>query len=127
MEDVGIFYVYLVYFRSFGIFYGHLVYFLAIWYIFGIFYKEKSGNPVAAIHKYWKPKPPKSAASIKKVDFLSCRYSSLRLSFCISYSYAFTYTYKYIIIKYIGICMPPFSNLLEGCSPARETFFKKNN
>jgi hypothetical protein len=32
----------------FGIFWGHLLYFEIIWYIFprfGMFYKEKSGNP----------------------------------------------------------------------------------
>jgi hypothetical protein len=69
MEDVGIFYVHLVYFTAtgkfwgqlenfvdiwyilwaFGIFYGHLVYFMDIWYIFsrfGMFYQLKSGNPV---------------------------------------------------------------------------------
>jgi hypothetical protein len=40
MEDVGIFYVSLVYFMAiwyilwpFGIFSGHLVYFMATWYI----------------------------------------------------------------------------------------------
>jgi hypothetical protein len=45
MEDVGIFYGRLVYFR-----YGHLVNLVNTWYIFsrfGILYKEKSGNPVA--------------------------------------------------------------------------------
>jgi hypothetical protein len=48
MEDVGIFYGHLVYFRSFcyilgtfGIVRGNLVYFSR----FGIFYREKSGNP----------------------------------------------------------------------------------
>jgi hypothetical protein len=48
MEDVGIFYVHLVYFTDiyyilwpFGTFYGCLVYFSR----FGMLYKEKSGNP----------------------------------------------------------------------------------
>jgi hypothetical protein len=55
MEDVGIFYGHLVYFK-FGLFYGHWkyfmyghwVYFVVIWYIFsrfGTLYQEKSGNP----------------------------------------------------------------------------------
>jgi hypothetical protein len=30
---------------SFGIFNDHLVHFVFIWYIFGIMYQEKSGNP----------------------------------------------------------------------------------
>jgi hypothetical protein len=48
MEDVGIFYGHLVYFvvmwyilLSLGKFCGYLVYF----FLFGIFYQEKSGNP----------------------------------------------------------------------------------
>jgi hypothetical protein len=50
MENVGIFYAYLVYFKAignillpFGIFCGHLVYFPR----FGLLYKEKSVNPNA--------------------------------------------------------------------------------
>jgi hypothetical protein len=48
MENVGLFYVHLVYFmsiwsilRPFGLFYGHWKYFIAVWYIlwpFGIFF-----------------------------------------------------------------------------------------
>jgi hypothetical protein len=65
MEDVGLFYVYLVYFPAiwyilwpFGIFCGHLVYFVAICYIlyflvyfpqFGMLYQEKSGNPAVIL------------------------------------------------------------------------------
>jgi hypothetical protein len=48
MEDVGIFYGTLVYFPAVWSICGHLVYFKVIWYIFpgfGIFYREKSGNP----------------------------------------------------------------------------------
>jgi hypothetical protein len=43
MEDVGIFYIYSVYFidiqyilRPIGIFYGHFVYSMVIWYIFPV-------------------------------------------------------------------------------------------
>jgi hypothetical protein len=36
MEDVSIFYEYLVYLRPFDIFYGHLVYFVVIWYFFPV-------------------------------------------------------------------------------------------
>jgi hypothetical protein len=36
IEDVGIFYGYLVHLRAFGIFYGHLVHFVVIWYIFPV-------------------------------------------------------------------------------------------
>jgi hypothetical protein len=48
MENLGIFYDHLVYFRPLEIVYGHLVYIVVIWYIFprfGNLDKEKSGNP----------------------------------------------------------------------------------
>jgi hypothetical protein len=59
MEDVGVFYghlVYIFYGHFIYIFYGHLVhafcgnlvYVVVIWYIFllfGLLYREKSGNP----------------------------------------------------------------------------------
>jgi hypothetical protein len=55
MENVGIFYGYLISFVDiwcivwpFGIFCGHLVYFVAVWYIFprfGTLHKIKSGTP----------------------------------------------------------------------------------
>jgi hypothetical protein len=49
MKDVVIFLTVGLFYGHFCIFYDHLVYFVIIWYIFprfGIFYKEKSGNPV---------------------------------------------------------------------------------
>jgi hypothetical protein len=52
MENVGIFYVHVVYFTAiwytlwtFGIFCGNLVYFVVYFSRFGMLYKEKSGNP----------------------------------------------------------------------------------
>jgi hypothetical protein len=64
MDNVGIFYGYLVILLSFGKFCGHLTYLIFIWYIlwpldifntylvyfsrFGLLYQEQSGNPVSA-------------------------------------------------------------------------------
>jgi hypothetical protein len=48
MEDVGIYYVHLVYLPVIWDFCGYLVYFMAIWFIFscfGMLDREKSGNP----------------------------------------------------------------------------------
>jgi hypothetical protein len=48
MENVGIFYVPVVYLLPLEIFYGHVVYFVVIWHIFprfGMLYQEKSGKP----------------------------------------------------------------------------------
>jgi hypothetical protein len=50
MENLGIHYDHLVYFKAFGNILGRLVYFVVIWYIFphfGILHQEKSGNPAA--------------------------------------------------------------------------------
>jgi hypothetical protein len=48
MENVGIFYVHLVYITAIEIFYVNLVCFVVVWYIFphfGMLYQEKSGSP----------------------------------------------------------------------------------
>jgi hypothetical protein len=48
MEDVGIVYGHFVYFMAKLYSFGRLVHFEVIWYIishFGMFYREKSGNP----------------------------------------------------------------------------------
>jgi hypothetical protein len=48
MEEVGIFYVHLVYFMAIWYSLCFLVSFIGFWYIyfhFGVLYQEKSGNP----------------------------------------------------------------------------------
>jgi hypothetical protein len=48
LDDVGIFYGYLIILRPIGKFKGNLLHFVVIWYIFphfGVLYQEKSGNP----------------------------------------------------------------------------------
>jgi hypothetical protein len=60
LENLGIFYDYLVYFTAignilfpFGIFYGNLVYFSR----FGILDQEKSGNPVPFFLRHFSSSP----------------------------------------------------------------------
>jgi hypothetical protein len=60
MEDVGIFYCHLVYFKALLMFSGHLVHFMDVWYFFspfGILRQEKSGNPAqkAKLRTIWSP------------------------------------------------------------------------
>jgi hypothetical protein len=82
MENLGIFYDHLVYFRPSERCYGHLVYFAVIWYIsprFGNLYQEKSGNAACYIHK------PRGPEKLELILAFLLRHLSVCLNVCTHY------------------------------------------